>query len=101
MQGFRALVPYERVRSYRHVVKIGRPGSAGKAGVFSQLLQRHPELEALIVSELRVHRVVVTEGSTGLILSGLSGLHRRFRQLCLELGLTERDYPLVQKQQGI
>lgn len=101
IQGFRALVPYERVKPYRRLAKIRRPGSAGKAGVFAQLLQRHPELEALIVSELQAHRVVVTEGAKGVILGGLSGLHRRFRQMCLQLGLTERDYPLVQKQQGI
>ncbi len=69
--------------------------------MFAQLLQRHPELEALIVGELQAHRVVVAEGPKGLILSGLSGLHQRFRQLCLQLGLTERDYPLVQKQQGV
>lgn len=101
MQGFRALVPYNRVKPYQRIAKTEWPGRAGKAGAFSQLLQRYPELEALIVSELQEHRVVVAEGARGLVLSGLSGLHRRFRQLCLQLGLTERDYPLVQKQQGI
>ena len=101
LQGFRALIPYERVKPYQRMATIGRLGSAGKAGVFAQLLQRHPELEALIVSELQAHRVVVTEGPNGVILSGLSALQRRFRQMCLQLGLTERDYPLVQKQQGI
>ena len=63
--------------------------------MFAQLLQRHPELEALIVDELQAHRVVVTEGPKALIISRLSGLRQRFRQLCLQLGLTERDYPLV------
>lgn len=101
IQGFRALIPYERVKPYRRLARIGRPGSAGKAGVFTQLLQRYPELEALIVSELQAHHVVLHEGASGPILVGLTDLHQRFLQLCLQLGLTERDYPLVQKQRGI
>jgi hypothetical protein len=62
MQSFRVLVPYERVKPYRRLTKIGPPGIAGKAGVSAQLLQRHPELDAMIVSELQAHRVLVTEG---------------------------------------
>lgn len=101
IQGFRALIPYERVKSYQRLAKIARPGSAGKSGAFAQLLLRHPELEALIVSELQAHRVVLSHGARGLILRGLSSLHRRFCQMCRELGLSERDYPLVQAEQGI
>lgn len=100
-QGFRALIPYKRVKSYQRSAEIGRPGNAGKAGVFSQLLQRHPELEALIAGELREHQVAVRQAGRGLVVGGLSVLHKHFRQLCLQIGLTERDYPLVQKQQGI
>ena len=101
LQGFRALVPYEHVKSYRRSTKIVRPGRAGKAGAFHLLLERHPELEALIAHELQAHHVVLREGSKGLVVGGLSALHKRFRQLCLDLGLTERDYPLVQAEQGI
>lgn len=100
-QGFRALIPYERVKSYQRLTKIARSGSAGKSGAFALLLQRHPELEALIVSELQAHRLVVREGAKGLVLGGLSSLHRLFCQMCRELGLSECDYPLVQDQQGI
>ena len=102
VQGLRALIPFEHVKSYRRSAKIAQPGPAGMAGAFALLLERHPELETLIVSELREHRVVVRPGSTGgLVVGGLSALHRRFRQRCLELGLSERDYPLVQAEQGI
>jgi len=101
LQGFRALVPYEHVKSYRRSAKIVRPGRAGKAGAFQLLLEHHPELEALIAHELQAHHVVLREGSKGLVVGGLSALHKRFRQLCLDLGLTERDYPLVQAEQGI
>lgn len=100
-QGFRALIPFERVKSYRRSAKIARPGRAGKAGAFALLLERHPELETLIVSELQAHHVVVRQGPRGLVLSGLGALHKRFRQMCLDLGLSERDYPLVQAEQGI
>ena len=101
LQGFRALIPYERVKSYRRLAKIVRSGRAGKAGAFHHLLERHPELEALIVNELQAHHVVLREGSKGLVVGGLSALHKRFRQLCLDLGLTERDYPLGQAEQGV
>lgn len=101
LQGLRALIPYKRVKLYRRSAKVARAGGAGKAGAFQQLLDRHPELEALIVTELRAHHVVLKEGSQGLVVGGLSALHKRFRQRCLELGLTERDYPLVQAEQGI
>ena len=102
VQGLRALIPFEHVKSYRRSARITRSGSAGKAGAFALLLERHPELEALIVSELRAHHVVVRQRGNGrLFVSGLSALHKHLRQLCLELGLTERDYPLVQAEQGI
>lgn len=102
MQGLRALIPFEHVKSYRRSARITRPGSAGKAGAFALLLERHPELEALIVSELRAHHVVVRQRGNGrLFVSGLGAQHKHLRQLCLELGLTERDYPLVQAEQGI
>jgi transposase InsO family protein len=101
LQGLRALVPYEHVKSYRRSATSVRSGPAGKAGAFQQLLERHPELEALIAHELQAHHVVLREGPKGLVVSGLSALHKRFRLLCLELGLTQRDYPLVQDEQGI
>lgn len=101
MQGFRALIPFERIKAYQRLSKIACSGSAGKAGAFAQLLQRHPELESLIACELTAHRIVVSQGRKGLVLGGLNALLVRFRQKCLELGLSERDYPLVQKQQGI
>lgn len=101
LQGLRALIPFEHVKPYRRSAKVVRPGRAGKAGAFTLLLERHPELEALIVRELQAHHVVVREGPAGLVVGGLSLLHQHFRQSCLELGLTERDYPLVQAEQGI
>src|SRR5471030_525445 len=101
LQGLRALVPYEHVKSYRRSAKSVRSGPAGKAGAFQQLLERHPELEALIANELQAHHVVLREGPKGLVVGGLSALHKRFRLLCLELGLTQGDYPLVQDEQGI
>lgn len=101
LQGLRALVPYEHVKSYRRSATSVRSGPAGKAGAFQQLLERHPELEVLIVHELQAHHVVLRDGPNGLVVSGLSALHKRFRLLCLELGLTQRDYPLVQHEQGI
>lgn len=101
LQGWRALIPFEHVKSYRRSAKIVRSGRGGKAGAFSLLLERYPELEALIVRELQDHQVIVREGAAGLVVGGLSTLHKHFRLCCLELGLSERDYPLVQTEQGI
>lgn len=96
VQGLRALIPFEHVKSYRRSAKLARAGRAGKAGAFALLLERYPELEALIVGELRAHHVVVRQGPKGRpVVSGLSALHKHLRQRCLDLGLTERDYPLV------
>jgi putative transposase len=101
VQGMRALIPFEHVKSYQRNTKIVRPGRAGKAGAFALLLEQYPELERLIINALQQHRVVVRQGKNGLIVTGLTALHKHFRKKCLDVGITEHEYPLVQAEQGV
>ncbi len=101
--GWRALVPQVRVRAYERQLapKVLVHTKAGNAGAFSQLLARLPELEASLRSELTHRRVTLVPGGERGRLTGVKAAAERFRQMCRTLGLTQRDYPLNQKDKAV
>ncbi|MDP3611753.1 MAG: hypothetical protein Q8R98_07870, partial [Rubrivivax sp.] len=101
--GWRALVPQTRVKSYeRHSApKVLVHTKAGNAGSFSQLLARFPELEESLRRELTARRVTLEPGGELGRLKGVKAAAERFRQTCRTLGLTQRDYPLNQKDKAV
>ncbi len=101
--GWRALVPQVRVRAYERQLapKVLVHTKAGNAGAFSQLLARLPELEASLRSELTHRRVTLVPGGEQGRLTGVKAAAERFRQMCRTLGLTQRDYPLNQKDKAV
>lgn len=101
--GWRALVPQVRVASYERqsAPKVLVHTKAGNAGSFSQLLARFPELEASLRRELTARRVTLEPGGEMGRLKGVKAAAERFRQTCRTLGLTQRDYPLNQKDKAV
>jgi putative transposase len=101
--GWRALVPQARVVSYERQSppKVLVHTKAGNAGAFSQLLARFPELEASLRRELTARRVTLEPGGERGRLNGVKAAAERFRHTCRTLGLTQRDYPLNQKDKAV
>lgn len=98
--GFRGLVPYLRVARYERLKPVEGVEASGRAGAFTQLLERHPALEALILKELKARRVLVLGDPPKRRIKGLEALHAKFLKACREEGLALSDYPLAQKQQA-
>ncbi|MDE1997884.1 MAG: hypothetical protein KGI52_03040 [Burkholderiales bacterium] len=102
--GYRALLPYIRVKTYERTSepKVLKEGKAGNAGAFTQLLIRYPKLERQLRKEL-------TSGAVKLMpsineqgrLQGVVGALGRFQSTCRELGLTAADYPLSQRDKCV
>ena len=101
--GYRALVPhvnvsgYERSRPSRALVHT----KAGNAGAFTQLLQRHPALEAHLRRELSAQRVELKGVGEAARLFNLKPAQQRFQQACREQGLLPSDYPFNQQDKGV
>lgn len=101
--GFRALVPYSRVRPYERGAppKVLINSKAGNAGAFSQLLARHPKLYTHLRGELVHSRVTLKPSSDPKgRLSGVKAASMRFQSACRDLGLSARDYPLNQQDKA-
>lgn len=100
--GYRALVPQARVVAYERLEapRILGHDTAGNAGVFSQLLQRHPELAAQLREELRRGRITLSPGEKPR-LKGVKAAAQRFYVACRKLGLGAGDYPLNQQDKGV
>jgi putative transposase len=97
--GFRALIPGLRTKAYERGVPAKVTGR-GLAGAFTQLLERHEELEQLLIRLIRDREVWLVQKGERFYLPNLSRAHDRFKEVCRSLGLTARDYPLNHDEGG-
>lgn len=96
--GFRALIPYLRIKEYTRKTKIRSDitETHGRSGAFSALLKLHPSLDDLIKREVfkkgrRVNESVVS----------IKALHKKFITACIELGLeVSNSYPFDRMTRG-
>jgi putative transposase len=101
--GYRALVPHARVKAYersRSPMALIHT-KAGNAGAFTQLLQRHPSLEAHLRRELSSRQVHLKGVGEQARLTNFKDVPQRFQRACRELGLKPSDYPFNQKDKGV
>jgi putative transposase len=97
--GFRALIPGLHTKVYeRHLPAkaIGR----SLAGAFTQLLERHEELEQLLPRFIRNREVLLIQKGERFYLPNLTRAHERFKEVCRSLGMTAKDYPLNHDEGG-
>jgi len=101
--GYRALVPHSRVQAYERTVapRVLVHVKAGNAGVFAQLLQRHPSLAKQLREEATSGRVYLQASGQRGRLAGLKAAVGRFHDACRELGLGGGDYPLNQQDKAV
>jgi putative transposase len=97
--GFRALIPGMRTKAYERHVPAKVTGR-GLAGAFTQLLERHGELEQLIRQLIRDREVQLSQKGERFYLHNLRSAHEQFKAVCRSLGLTGRDYPLNHDEAG-
>jgi len=96
--GFRALIPYIRIKQYTRKAPIKSDASAthGRSGAFSALLKQHPNLDDLIKREVFKKGRGVKES-----IVSIKALHRRFISACTELGLEiTNSYPFDRVTRG-
>jgi hypothetical protein len=97
--GFRALIPSLRTVAYERR-KTSNGKGRGLSGSFGQLLDRHRELEGLLRELIQNREVLLMQRGDRFYVKGLNVAHTRFTGVCRSLGLTARDYPLNQEEQG-
>jgi putative transposase len=100
IQGFRALLPQQRVAPYQRKASPTQnqgAGHRGLIGAFSYLLNERPQLRAWIEQQVaqRWSGVIVVEDT--IRLRGIGHAHEQFIAHCRALGLTRSDYPLNTK----
>jgi hypothetical protein len=98
--GFRALIPEVRTRAYERG-KQAKGRGHGLVGAFTQLLERHSELQRLIDEVIRDRTVWLVQLGVRFRVQGLKSAHNRFVRECRSLGLTASDYPLNQNEKGL
>lgn len=98
--GWRALVFRTRVKPYHRKASVGMFLSrGGLSGCFTQLLTRCDGLESELVSHIKKNpgkRDRIAEAG-----NHFSGIHHKFKELCIEKGIGPRDYPFNVVSQGI
>ena len=98
--GFRALIPGIQIKSYERQ-KPTKGKRTGLAGAFRQLIDRHGELERFVRQQIQSQSVLLTQKGDRFYLNGLKNAHGQFIRLCRTIGLTVKDYPLNQDDQGL
>ncbi len=100
--GYRALVPYARVRAYQRIAPPRRQANeqSGNSGAFQQLLEQYPVLFDFLRDAITRREVHLAQVGDRMTVVGLNRLHERFMSRCREIGLTAADYPIFQRHKA-
>jgi hypothetical protein len=98
--GFRALVPFNRQKSYTRTATVTANAAASNStGAFAQLLDLYPPLEDWLDRAAR-NRRQKTNGQRE-VRQDLRRIHKSFLAKCRELGLTAAQYPFNRERLGV
>lgn len=98
--GYRAAILQFRVKPNERHLDLTDEGdqqqAIGEAGVFSQLLRRHPELDSLMRRYASLYKSRQEGGTKRLV-----DFHNGFLTKCAELGICAPQYPFTREGKGI
>lgn len=100
--GFRAAIPYARLKEYERVHSINRAQGAqgvGLSGAFALLLQQYPPLGKYLQKEAERRRKPITGAQE--VRRSVKRIHKRFLDECRALGIKPNEYPLNQELGGL
>jgi putative transposase len=99
--GFRAAIPYARLKVYERIHSIDRQGEngGGLAGAFSLLLARYPSIEKFLKQTAKErHRKI---DSVREVRKSIHVIHKSFLVECRNAGVKQNEYPFNQNLIGI
>ena len=100
--GFRAAIPYARLKEYERTQRIDPAHSTngnGLAGAFGLLLQQYPQLDEHLKAEARKRHKPITAANE--VRRSIRRIHKRFLEECRKVGVKSNQYPFNQEQAGI
>ncbi len=100
--GFRAAIPYTRLKEYERIHAINPAHSSrgvGLSGAFGLLLHRYPELESYLQNEAKKRHKSITGANE--VRRSMGRIHKRFLEKCREVGIKASEYPLNQEFAGL
>jgi hypothetical protein len=100
--GFRAAIPYARLKQYERVHSVDRyDGSqgVGLAGAFGLLLQRYPSIEKLLLRHAKQRHKVIDDARE--VRKSIKRIHKAFLEECRNAGVKPNEYPLNQTMAGL
>lgn len=100
--GFRAAIPYARLKQYERVHSVDRHDGAqgvGLAGAFGLLLQRYPSIEKLLLRHAKQRHKVIDDARE--VRKSIKRIHKAFLEECRNAGVKPNEYPLNQAMAGL
>lgn len=100
--GFRAAIPYARLKQYERVHSVDRYDGAqgvGLAGAFGLLLQRYPSIEKLLLRHAKQRHKVIDDARE--VRKSIKRIHKAFLEECRNAGVKPNEYPLNQAMAGL
>lgn len=101
MFGFRAAIPYARLKMYERVHSINRAQGSqgvGLSGAFGLLLQQYPSLGTYLEKEAKKRHKPITGAHE--VRRPIKVIHKRFLDECRAIGIKPNEYPLNQELAG-
>jgi len=99
--GFRALIPYTRVKEYdrKEPVKVqSGKNHGGTSGAFKQFIKKYPEIDELIRKEVK--KCIKPSKTVKEIKPPKKKIHKKFTDLAKAVGVANHEYPFNQDYWG-
>jgi len=99
--GFRALIPYTRVKEYERIKPVNAQSGknqTGTSGAFKQFIKKYPEIDKVIRKE--VNKCIKSSKTIKEIRPPKKKIHKTFTDMAKAAGVKNHEYPFNQDYQG-
>jgi putative transposase len=100
--GFRAAIPYARLKQYERVHSANRHDASersGLSGAFGLLLQQYPPVEKFLQRQAKQRHRAIGEASE--VRKSMKRIHKGFLEECRKAGVKPNEYPLNRALAGL